>query len=83
MNESELQIKPSEDSILEHHELVDKDDKNILKTPESLKDKYRFIRQIGSGTQGRVFLAENLSNHLQVAIKQLNISSAFPLQLPR
>ncbi len=44
-------------------------------TPGPLKNKYRFIRQIGQGTQGKVFLAKRLSDQMQVAIKQLNIES--------
>ena len=36
---------------------------------------YRFIKKLGQGTQGKVFLAERLTDGLQVAIKQLTIES--------
>ena len=38
-------------------------------------DGYRMIREIGHGTQGKVYLAERMSDHEQVAIKKLNIES--------
>ncbi len=44
-------------------------------TPPSLAGKYRFIRQLGKGSQARVFLATRLSDQRSVAIKQLNIES--------
>lgn len=46
-----------------------------IETPASLADRYRFIREIGHGTQGRIFLAERLDGHVKVAIKRLNIES--------
>ena len=46
-----------------------------LQTPPSLREKYTFIREIGHGTQGRIYLAEQNSDHSKVAIKQLNIES--------
>ncbi|MBR4985828.1 MAG: serine/threonine protein kinase, partial [Proteobacteria bacterium] len=46
-----------------------------LATPAELADRYRVIRKLGSGTQGVVFLAERLSDHTKVAIKQLCIDS--------
>ncbi len=46
-----------------------------LETPASLQDRYRFIRQIGHGSQGKVFLAESRATGKRVAIKQLNIES--------
>ena len=44
-------------------------------TPESLRDKYTFEREIGHGTQGRIYLAKRNEDGLMVAIKQLNIES--------
>ena len=44
-------------------------------TPPSLRDKYTFIREIGHGTQGRIYIAEQNSDHAKVAIKQLNVES--------
>ena len=44
-------------------------------TPPSLREKYTLIREIGHGTQGRIYLAEQNSDHTKVAIKQLNIES--------
>ena len=46
-----------------------------VQTPASLCDKYTFIKEIGHGTQGRIYLAENNADHFQVAIKQLMIES--------
>ena len=40
-----------------------------------LYSKYIIEREIGHGSQGRIFLAKRLSDNLKVAIKQLNISS--------
>ncbi len=45
------------------------------KTPGELADRYRFVRKIGSGSQGDVYLADRLSDHTQVAIKVLRIDS--------
>ena len=36
---------------------------------------YRFVKELGRGTQGKILLAERESDGLSVAIKQLNISS--------
>ena len=36
---------------------------------------YRFIQKLGHGSQGQVYLAERLSDGLEVAIKKLNIDS--------
>lgn len=44
-------------------------------TPPSLRDRYEFIRALGHGAQGRIFLAKHLSDGKEVAIKQLNIAS--------
>ena len=49
--------------------------KSSIQTPASLRDKYTFIKEIGHGTQGRIYLAENNADHFQVAIKQLMIES--------
>ncbi|MBO4351386.1 MAG: serine/threonine protein kinase, partial [Proteobacteria bacterium] len=45
------------------------------KTPPSLQNKYEFIRELGHGAQGRIYLAKRLSDGEEVAIKQLNIAS--------
>ncbi|MBO4350092.1 MAG: serine/threonine protein kinase, partial [Proteobacteria bacterium] len=44
-------------------------------TQSSLRDKYTIIREIGHGTQGRIYLAKRNEDGAQVAIKQLNIES--------
>ena len=44
-------------------------------TPSALRDKYRFVRLLGKGTQGRVYEAERLSDGEHVAIKVLDIHS--------
>ncbi|MBQ8036144.1 MAG: serine/threonine protein kinase [Proteobacteria bacterium] len=46
-----------------------------IQTAPDLKDRYRFIRRLGVGSQAHVYLAERLSDGKQVAIKQLNIDS--------
>ena len=46
-----------------------------VETPASLRDNYTFIKEIGHGTQGRIYLAENNTDHFQVAVKQLMIES--------
>ena len=51
------------------------DESSVVKSPESLKDSYLFIRQLGHGAQARVFLAVRLADGINVAIKQLNIES--------
>ena len=44
-------------------------------TPPELADRYRFIKALGEGAQGKVFLAQRLLDGKQVAIKQLRIDS--------
>ena len=44
-------------------------------TPPELQDRYRFVRELGSGAQGKVFLAIRLEDNQKVAIKQLRIDS--------
>lgn len=44
-------------------------------TPPQLAGKYRFIRKIGQGSQGSVYLAERIADGAQVAIKELSIES--------
>ena len=46
-----------------------------LVTPSALSGKYRFVRFLGKGTQGRVYEAERLSDGERVAIKVLDIHS--------
>ena len=46
-----------------------------IDTPSALCDKYRFVRFLGKGTQGRVYEAERLSDGEHVAIKVLDIHS--------
>ena len=50
-------------------------EQSIIKTPGSLQDAYLFIRQLGRGSQAKVFLAIRLADGQKVAIKQLNIGS--------
>ncbi len=49
--------------------------KECMPTPACLADKYRFVRKLGHGTQGKIYLAERLADQTKVAIKQLNIES--------
>ena len=44
-------------------------------TPPELKDRYRFLGNLGTGSQGSVFKAERLSDNKIVAIKRLRIDS--------
>ena len=46
-----------------------------LETPPELADRYRFIRELGHGAQGKVYLAEHLGGNELVAIKRLEIDS--------
>lgn len=46
-----------------------------ISTPGSLAQRYRFIKEIGHGSQARVYLAKRLSDQKTVTIKQLNIES--------
>ncbi|MBQ1926006.1 MAG: hypothetical protein II180_07820, partial [Proteobacteria bacterium] len=50
-------------------------DPSQIATPEGMLDNYRFLRALGQGAQSKVFLAERLSDHQKVAIKQLRIDS--------
>ena len=56
----------------EFHALHGNEDRS---TPASLADDYRFIKEIGHGSQGRIYLAKRLSDDQNVIIKQLNIDS--------
>ncbi len=51
------------------------DNETIQGINELLCDQYRIICQLGKGSQGEVFLAEDLQSHQKVAIKQLTIQS--------
>ncbi|MBO4351727.1 MAG: serine/threonine protein kinase [Proteobacteria bacterium] len=46
-----------------------------IPTPPALSQKYRFIKEIGHGAQGRIYLAEHIFTHTKVSIKQFNIHS--------
>ena len=46
-----------------------------ISTPSELADRYKFVRALGEGAQGKVFLAQRLLDGKQVAIKQLCIDS--------
>ena len=48
---------------------------NTVRTPDSLRDRYRFITELGHGAQAKVFLAKRLSDNTKVTIKQLNVGS--------
>ena len=68
-----------QNSVQELHreEMISSSDKatEIMDTPVSLRDKYRFVDEIGHGAQGRLFKAKRLIDGKTVVIKQLNISS--------
>ena len=63
-----LQVSQPESGLSAEHELA-------IPTPPSLAGNYQFIRQLGQGSQAKVFLARRLSDNQMVAIKQLNIES--------
>ena len=44
-------------------------------TPDSLRNKYQFLKEIGHGAQGKIFLGRRIADNQEVAIKQLNILS--------
>ncbi|MBR4984557.1 MAG: serine/threonine protein kinase [Proteobacteria bacterium] len=46
-----------------------------IATPSELAGKYRFVRELGHGTQGHVYEAQRVSDGHLVAIKQLRIDS--------
>ncbi len=46
-----------------------------IPTPDYLADKYTFIRQLGQGAQGHVYLARRKQDNLEVALKELRIDS--------
>lgn len=46
-----------------------------IDTPAGMDAHYQFIRELGSGAQGKVFLAKRRADGKQVAIKQLRIDS--------
>ena len=46
-----------------------------VRSPHPLFGQYQIEKEIGHGSQGRIFLARRLSDNRMVAIKQLNISS--------
>lgn len=51
------------------------DNAECVETPKELSDRYKFIRQIGHGSQGDIFEAIRLADQLPVAIKALQINS--------
>lgn len=50
---------------------MDKDEALTIETPEILRRKYRFIRQIGEGANGITYLAVERVSGEKVAVKQL------------
>ena len=50
------------------------------KTPEPLRKQYRYIRLLGEGASGKTWLAENLSNSENVAVKELKDIEGFKQQ---
>ena len=54
---------------------ADPSNNHKLTTPDSLKDKYLYIQDIGHGSQAHVYLAIRLEDGKHVIIKQLNIGS--------
>ena len=58
------------------HWCCEKDtDTSEIDTPKELADRYQFIKPLGSGAQGKVYLAKRLSDGQMTAIKQLRIDS--------
>ncbi len=49
--------------------------KSNLETPAILADRYTFIKQLGRGSQGNVYLAKRHSDGKLAAVKKLRISS--------
>ena len=52
-----------------------KNDKSI-KTPSILHSKYRYLRLLGEGSNGKTFLAKNLFSGEYVAIKALKLNQS-------
>ena len=50
--------------------LADRLERDMRFTPSELAGRYRFVRLLGAGSQGKVYLAKRLSDDRQVAIKQ-------------
>ncbi len=61
------------DQIAENAHNKNDNDRDIEINQQLLQNEYHFIRRLGKGTQGSVFLAQK--GDCNVAIKQLNISS--------
>ncbi|MBR4984444.1 MAG: serine/threonine protein kinase [Proteobacteria bacterium] len=51
------------------------DEINLQLIPQSMQARYRFIRELGAGAQGKVYLAERLSDGKPAAVKILRIDS--------
>ena len=47
---------------------------NQQQGPDILNSRYRILKKIGSGSFGRVFMAEDLQTNKKVAIKQVTKS---------
>lgn len=67
---SDLQSDPQENL-----ECLDILDIVSFKTPDILSERYKFIKEIGNGTQGHIYLARRLADQKNVAIKELRIDS--------
>ena len=51
----------------------------VVQTPQKLLLRYRFIRELGEGANGKTYLAQNIQTGARVAIKalKLNLSEGF------
>ncbi len=49
--------------------------RKTIATPPEIAQKYRLVRELGSGTQGHVYEAVRLEDGMKVAVKQLRIDS--------
>ena len=66
--------KPLDECIIDNQSPAIGNDADDI-TPPSLREKYRFLNEIGHGAQGKIYRALRLSDETVVVIKQLNINS--------
>ena len=65
-----------EDKVVGNHR-SEKDVESVISTPEILKHKYRYVRLIGEGSNGKTYLAVERLSGMKVAIKQLKTVNDF------